>query len=1229
MSCWKDKLLSKPGKEVLIKAVIQAMPTYIMSLFRIPDSIVEEIHKLMNRFWWGSSDVKRKIHWQSWEKLCSPKGNGGMGFRDLKDFNQAFLTKQCWRLLINPDSLVHAVMKARYFKRSGVLDACRGHDPSYFWKSWWGEKGILPDGLGWKIGNGRSVRVWEDPWLFRDGVSVVPQRGSQAANEELNVAYLLIHSQIMLLDAEVTVGYCKFMAEYTEYARHVYGRAAAPSQRSAITWKSPAVGKRVLRTTMWLNLLVKILKKLKHENIIEMLDSFETAEEFCVVSEFAQGELFQILENDKCLTEAQVKALHYLHSNRIIHRDLKPQNILICSGFTVKLCDFGFARAMSTKTVVLHSVKGTPLYRAPELVREQPYNHSVDLWSLGVILYDPVKYPEQMSPEFKSFLKGLLNKVQQQRLSWPAILEHPFIKESSVDLEESPAAKISMGCQAAEEGKTSMMPLPLHSKTLTSENWQPLERLENNSCTVEGAKIIGQEVEALTLILEPIKIFYQGAQTSSRRGALHNTIQSLRILSNLVAAEAVTSTCVDEIIFDLLGLTSSLMREKSNDLCDLIAKNLYIIRILIDGSGLSWGTSYFTQWVALVELFSQIVSSSEDSSGRVLHESNSCIAVMLNQVMLAVKELDFSAPFNVIEMPKQIPVHAKTSNLVDCLCMSLKTAETNYLGSDNFLTAASEGCRALWCLVDALENLSLKEKSRAFPLTSLRRHLLVNNMDCDRLPDIGTGSEKVVEAITKAFLNFKPVRVVMRFCLRQHAEEVLLAAIQLLLRCCMHSGIIPCVLCGIPISFLVEAVINGGGGDTIVSDTFFVISLCGSYLNEDSSTAEANDLKCKYTNLNGLALHSCLLLATIAQSFNSAGRNSTGLILTTSSKNKQSRLWSLARLFSSSGVIASFEPHRASAMLAFASLLSMESGTSVEPSVSDIAIPYIPCISALCDYLKMNHKDDLEINHTATNYMLTLAWVEGWMCWLAQNKIEMGRTDLMGLSPVGVVWAVSCLSHCLTCSAAIFRQMMLVNAHVKGISALVSSAHLKLIRSWSGPGGGKNGVRDIINVTIEFLAFPFVAIENAFGFPSATASMNGGCLLNVSSPGANIGNAAFHNDSLYEELRRSISHLTNLLLLPEEDITKLNAAGALGNLVRHSNLLCEDIVSHGAIQPGIPSTDATSESPLKNALFALANMCADYSPSRNIICLLESYQEIVQFQKAKYARIICSKAGGA
>ena len=204
---------------------------------------------------------------------------------------------------------------------------------------------------------------------------------------------------------------------------------------------------------------ISILRSLNHPNIILMFDCFETDHEFCVVTEYAQGELFQILEDDQRLPENEVRkiakqlvqALHYLHSHRIIHRDMKPQNVLIGSHGTVKLCDFGFARAMSAHTIVLTSIKGTPLYMSPELVQEKPYDHTADLWSLGVILYelyvgkppfytnsiytliniiikDPVKYPSSMSSEFRSFLRGLLNKTPSKRMKWAKILQHPFVK---------------------------------------------------------------------------------------------------------------------------------------------------------------------------------------------------------------------------------------------------------------------------------------------------------------------------------------------------------------------------------------------------------------------------------------------------------------------------------------------------------------------------------------------------------------------------------------------------------------------------------------------------------------------------------------------------------------------------------------------------------------------------------------------------------------------------------
>ena len=107
------------------------------------------------------------------------------------------------------------------------------------------------------------------------------------------------------------------------------------------------------------------MKKLRHKNIILLLDWFETKNDFCLVTEYAQGELFEILEEDNKMNETQIKkiarqlahSLFYLHKNRIIHRDMKPQNILIGNDGVIKLCDFGFARAMGANTIVLTSIK--------------------------------------------------------------------------------------------------------------------------------------------------------------------------------------------------------------------------------------------------------------------------------------------------------------------------------------------------------------------------------------------------------------------------------------------------------------------------------------------------------------------------------------------------------------------------------------------------------------------------------------------------------------------------------------------------------------------------------------------------------------------------------------------------------------------------------------------------------------------------------------------------------
>jgi len=132
---WKGKLLSIGGKEILIKAVAQAVPTYTMSYFLILKGLCKEIEGMIRKFWWGQRQEESKIAWVSWEKMCKAKSNGGIGFRNFQTFNLAMLAKQEWRLLSNSDSLCAKVFKARYYPNGDVLNSNLRYSPSYTWRS--------------------------------------------------------------------------------------------------------------------------------------------------------------------------------------------------------------------------------------------------------------------------------------------------------------------------------------------------------------------------------------------------------------------------------------------------------------------------------------------------------------------------------------------------------------------------------------------------------------------------------------------------------------------------------------------------------------------------------------------------------------------------------------------------------------------------------------------------------------------------------------------------------------------------------------------------------------------------------------------------------------------------------------------------------------------------------------------------------------------------------------
>ncbi|KAA3490359.1 reverse transcriptase [Gossypium australe] len=162
---WSNKMLSQRGKEVFIKSVLQAIPIFAMSYFLLPKSLCKKMESQFANFWWQKGKGRKGIHWCQWSHLCRPKNEGGLGFRNMAQFNTAMLAKQGWRFLENPKSLVAQVFKAKYLPNSDFLNSQLGSRNSYAWRSIWAARGILEKGLIWKVGTGSSISIVNDVWV--------------------------------------------------------------------------------------------------------------------------------------------------------------------------------------------------------------------------------------------------------------------------------------------------------------------------------------------------------------------------------------------------------------------------------------------------------------------------------------------------------------------------------------------------------------------------------------------------------------------------------------------------------------------------------------------------------------------------------------------------------------------------------------------------------------------------------------------------------------------------------------------------------------------------------------------------------------------------------------------------------------------------------------------------------------------------------------------------------
>uniref|UniRef100_A0A9J8ANY3 Calcium/calmodulin-dependent protein kinase 1Db n=1 Tax=Cyprinus carpio carpio TaxID=630221 RepID=A0A9J8ANY3_CYPCA len=205
---------------------------------------------------------------------------------------------------------------------------------------------------------------------------------------------------------------------------------------------------------------------IKHENIVALEDIYESPTHLYLIMQLVSGgELFDRIvergfyteQDASALIKQVVDAVNYLHSLGIVHRDLKPENLLYYNPHEeskIMISDFGLSKMEGAANDIMSTACGTPGYVAPEVLAQKPYSKAVDCWSIGVIAYIllcgyPPFYDENDSKLFeqilraeyefdspywddisdsaKDFIRNLMQKDPEKRLTCEEALRHPWI----------------------------------------------------------------------------------------------------------------------------------------------------------------------------------------------------------------------------------------------------------------------------------------------------------------------------------------------------------------------------------------------------------------------------------------------------------------------------------------------------------------------------------------------------------------------------------------------------------------------------------------------------------------------------------------------------------------------------------------------------------------------------------------------------------------------------------
>ena len=182
---------------------------------------------------------------------------------------------------------------------------------------------------------------------------------------------------------------------------------------------------KALKTLKGIYTEIDIQSRINHPNIIRLLYVKERSESFDLVMEFAKyGNLYSYIKKHSYLTEDKsfkffiqvVNAIYFLHKNDLIHRDIKPENILLFED-CVKLCDFGWCARLDGGN--RGTFCGTAEYMSPEMVNKEEYSKDIDIWSLGILLYEMIHGHSPFKPNKAKFnINDIIDNIKIKDLKF-------------------------------------------------------------------------------------------------------------------------------------------------------------------------------------------------------------------------------------------------------------------------------------------------------------------------------------------------------------------------------------------------------------------------------------------------------------------------------------------------------------------------------------------------------------------------------------------------------------------------------------------------------------------------------------------------------------------------------------------------------------------------------------------------------------------------------------------